>query len=556
MNRHIYRLVAAVLAAMTIVSCNDARKSETFRVLEDVDSYIEARPDSALAMLEGIEKSELTSKELEAKYALLLSQALDKNYIDLQSDSIIAPAVRYYENHGSEQEKFQTQYYLARIYQNSNDYENAMKSIVKAEGYDFDEIDHSDIGRLYSIKTDINIVYYSTDDAIESIRQELKYYKSGGHSNNYHYALSQMITWMTDKHQYDSARFYLDIAKREKPGMRTDRIVALDNAELQYIFHTKDGDPISHIDSMIQKYGDHKFINWKFIAHVYNEYGYYDKALEALGEFNKSQMDDKSRMAYHILKSRVHASKQEYLPAYDALLEYVALSDSADYALLHTDTRFIEERYANEISRIQAQNTKTTIILVSIIALMAAGLTVWRIRIKLQERTVEKKQLEIEKQRYEAMYSEAVTERDALTKMIEENTVNEGTKVIIERRLELLNKVIVSYITDTSAANRKANEELEALVSDRDMFITSTRMTLESSHPAFFRYLREKELTDWEINYCCLYLIGLKGKDIGEYINLKRHYTYSSVIRQKLGLTENDTNLSIHLKKLLENPQA
>ena len=40
MNRHIYRLVAAVLAAMTIVSCDDARKSETFRVLEDVDSYI------------------------------------------------------------------------------------------------------------------------------------------------------------------------------------------------------------------------------------------------------------------------------------------------------------------------------------------------------------------------------------------------------------------------------------------------------------------------------------------------------------------------------------
>lgn len=36
MNRHIYRLVAAVLAAITIVSCNDARKSATFKVLEDV----------------------------------------------------------------------------------------------------------------------------------------------------------------------------------------------------------------------------------------------------------------------------------------------------------------------------------------------------------------------------------------------------------------------------------------------------------------------------------------------------------------------------------------
>ena len=85
----------------------------------------------------------------------------------------------------------------------------------------------------------------------------------------------------------------------------------------------------------------------------------------------------------------------------------------------------------------------------------------------------------MEKQKYEMMYSEAVEERDALSRMIEENTVNESTKTIIERRLELLNKVIVSYITDTSAANKKANEELEMLVSDRDAFIASTRVTLE-----------------------------------------------------------------------------
>lgn len=326
MNRHIYRVVAAVLTAICIFSCNDARNSEVYRVLTDVDSYIKSRPDSALAVLEGIDKAELTTNELEAKYALLMSMALNKNYIDLQSDSIIAPAVRYYERRGSQQEKFLTQYYLARIYQNADDYENAMKAIVKAEEYDFGRIDHAYVGRLYAIKTTIYINCYSIDEAIESLRQELRYHKSG---NN-----------------------------------------------------------------------------------------------------------------------------------------------------------------------------------------------------------------------------------PALTKMVEENTVNECTKVIIERRLELLNKVIVSYITDTSAANRKANEELEMLVSDRDAFIASTRVTLESSHPAFFRYLHKKELTDREINYCCLYLIGLKGKDIGEYINLKRHYTYGSVIRQKLGLTENDTNLSLYLKKLQENTTA
>ena len=47
--------ILLIITAIPIVSCNDARKSEAFRVLEDVDSYIEARPDSALAVLEGID---------------------------------------------------------------------------------------------------------------------------------------------------------------------------------------------------------------------------------------------------------------------------------------------------------------------------------------------------------------------------------------------------------------------------------------------------------------------------------------------------------------------
>ena len=64
----------------------------------------------------------------------LLSQALDKNYIDLQSDSIIAPAVRYYENHGTPDERLKVFYYRGRISMNANDYDSATEYFIKADG--------------------------------------------------------------------------------------------------------------------------------------------------------------------------------------------------------------------------------------------------------------------------------------------------------------------------------------------------------------------------------------------------------------------------------------
>ncbi len=88
-------------------------------------------------------------------------------------------------------------------------------------------------------------------------------------------------------------------------------------------------------------------------------------------------------------------------------------------------------------------------------------------------------------------------------------------------------------------------------MSDREEFLRSTKIVFEESHPKFTAYLHDKGLTDWEIGYCCLYTLGLKGKDIGEYIQKKRHYIISHEIRQKLGLDEHDTNISIYLRDLL-----
>ena len=44
----------------------------------------------------------------------------------------------------------------------------------------------------------------------------------------------------------------------------------------------------------------------------------------------------------------------------------------------------------------------------------------------------------------------------------------------------------------------------------------------------------------------------IKGKEIGEYIQIKRHYHTSTDIRKKLGLKEDDTNLGASYTKSYE----
>ena len=59
-------------------------------------------------------------------------------------------------------------------------------------------------------------------------------------------------------------------------------------------------------------------------------------------------------------------------------------------------------------------------------------------------------------------------------------------------------------------------------------------------------------LTESEINYVCLYAIGLRGKEVGEYMQLKRHYHISSDVRKKLDLDEHQTNIGIYVRKLMK----
>ena len=538
--------ITAFILALCSVSCT--RHSQHWETLTQMDSYIEKHPDSALNILQGIDREELIQKEEQAKYAILVWYAQTKSSGEATDIGCLNLAYDYYTKRDASNERFKAYFYRGVYLMNTKEYENAMKEFGEAED-DYEYASAHNQGLLHLYKGAIYKTYYDYHAVVEELKCAADRFLEEGSLRHYLVTNIELIDNYTMLGDIDSASHYMDIAENH---LGYGKISDWHNF---YITKTKlilkrDGekDATAMLDEYLSEMPDDRHANWRVIAYIYNLAGEHEKALDCIER--EAELKDVSNDAdYHLVLATIKKSLKDFHGSMEAYDRAMALDDSLEIVKLHSDTRFIEERHAYEVAQIKAKNNRTIIILASIIALMSACFIIWNIRRKLLQRTAEKRV-------YEELYNGAVAERDALTKIIDESSVNEETKAIIRRRLDLLNKVIVFYITDNQSAYNKADKELETLISDRASFMASTRITLESSHPAFFSYLRERELTDWEINYCCLYLIGLKGKEIGEYINLKRHYTYGSVIRQKLGLTENDTNLSIYLKQTMEKMQA
>lgn len=88
------------------------------------ERLMEEHPDSALALLNTMIIS--NDAESQARYALLLSQARDKNYIDVTDDSLILLAVNYYEKRNDLYRLMLSYFYHARVLYNKESFARSL----------------------------------------------------------------------------------------------------------------------------------------------------------------------------------------------------------------------------------------------------------------------------------------------------------------------------------------------------------------------------------------------------------------------------------------------
>lgn len=536
--------------ALCLVSCS--HHSKHWETLTQIEAFVEENPDSALSVLQCIEVDDLSGSEEKAKHALLLLMALDKNDVAETDFEIFHPAIDYYKNNGTPTEQMLTLFYQGQIHRINSQYAQALACFGEAIKIDENSKDIQTKARIYDAQGDVYRVLTKWDETIKSKLCAAEYFSKLNNTDSYVSSLLDVFYTYTQNGDSISAGRYHNKCNDYLKDISSKTRNKYYCYYLNYLIATN---KLNVIENTIQEYLSEvpaNNLDYLSLAYAYMALGDINKVAEALSK-NELPADKENILRQYAIVAALNAHIQEGRDMLKSSKEFFIERDSLIYSLYENDIQYMHQKNSAKLQQEREElkkHTKTIIITSVILGLLIA---LYLLRKRLQNSRTKNIILESEKTLYENMYKEVLSERDSLNDMLTNSSIREETMTIIRKRLEVLNAIVVSHLSDRESDNKRANEQLQNLIANREVFIKSTRLTLEENYPHFFAYLHDKGLEEFEIDFCCLYAIGMKGKEVKAYTNLNRHYKDSSEVRQKLGLVESDTNLSNFLQKLLKN---
>ncbi|MCQ2161409.1 MAG: hypothetical protein MJY97_10055, partial [Bacteroidales bacterium] len=204
---HLLILTLGLLA----VSCQRS-SSGVDEALSEAAALMEGNHEQAYTILESLDTVALNRRDA-ARYSLLKSMALDKKYIDLTTDSLIAPAVKYYAHHGSADDKLKTAYYHARILENTGESDSALDMIIRGEQFTKKAEDHLFAGRYYIKKSQLYSDKFEWDKALNASLAAEQHSRMVDDYRGLATALLSCSSNSKILHKDDSAYYYLSQIK-------------------------------------------------------------------------------------------------------------------------------------------------------------------------------------------------------------------------------------------------------------------------------------------------------------------------------------------------------
>lgn len=575
---HKFQNIIILLVTIVVLAACD-RNTPILEQMDMAEELLNTKPDSAFTILENIPVTNRKGKEIAARYALLKSMALDKNYIDTTTFDVLQPAIDYYLKKGSPDEKLRTYYYQGRIYQNQGDDDSAMQSFLNAIELKEKVTDSLILAHTFVAQGTLYLKQYKINEFVQNNIEAARLYGIIGKDifeiKSYTNAVDGYVMLNNQSSADSLLSICLSLVKKHPDGE-----AYLFSSYLSYTINF--GSP-KEIKEFLTEYKDIELTNddTMNIAHGYSKIGEYDKAMKLLSciKLKASILDS---LKYASVKFDILDKQGQYKEALQSYKDFSAMLERYQSELISHDLLFSDKKHQLEIENLMKVQERDRIIWATLCGIFAMTILVgWlyyrayrsktrrilaekeNANLKLMHDNLRKEkenaELERDKKILEAEslkleISQLENERDNLKEL--QSKLSELAKPIqdvIKIRLDMLNGLLAKEISNNESYAEPYNKWIEIVRNDKKKFMDSTRLAFTASHPQFMEYLEQHGLSTDEINYLCLYAIGMRGKEVGEYLQTKRHYIISHEIRKKLGIDEHETNIGLYIRRLMKH---
>lgn len=361
------------LLAVCLFACNHHSSNP---MLQQVDSLLEMKPDSALTILKNISVLEDLPEVDKAYYALLLAEATDKNKLPLlPCDSLLNFALDYYGD--DDREKAVALMYKGRLLAEMDDEKAAIEMNLKAleilQDYPVDtkyrRLIYSALGLWYG-NCELN------DKALEVLHQSL-HYSFDAKDTAIAYINIGYIYGM--RNMQDSAITYQ--RKAVKYAMRSkDRSMILTswhNLSICYRHFENVDSAVVYAHKVLQhlSYGNGKADAYYNMGDLYVDLEQYDSARHYL---EKSLFLSPSRSIPYWSLAVMEAELGNFKSAYHYLDTFVMVQDSLDNSELLTEVQHLVYKHQTELrvkdEQIKSKRIIRWIVFVSVIICFVVAL--------------------------------------------------------------------------------------------------------------------------------------------------------------------------------------
>lgn len=531
-HRYIKSVLPTVFVSLIIIVSSSCSQYTPKDILDQVGSFIEIKPDSALMLLESIESPESLPQEEYARYGLLLIKAHKLNKISITDDEFVLYIIDYYEKHPCD-DLGRAYFYAGQVFEEQGKYSEAEGYYLKALNFEGENTNKLKAYSAYFLADiyDNNLKEYKK--AIDYYQKGLNYFRQ----NNLFFSEENILKLIGDCYvkdqQFDKGidMYREAIAKIPDDSISTKAKIYRDIAV------TLTG---------LEKYPEAKYaVNKAIDISVRNKdlaIGYAIKG----DIFEKQGIKDS--ILYYNNKAITFAKRskdyQTMYNAYSSIYEIAAKSNNLQLALdnyknfnqvteiigqkqKYDDIRYLERKIDFEKNRsLYLQNrlkVQTIIFLVILVAvIIPISFAYYRYRKK--------------------KYIESISQQ-----LHDKNEIIRSVMGARSQNIEIYRRMVTLSISPQKNKYRNFLENANKILFGQDYLFEFDWDYLSSlvneNYNGYVNKLMQTypDMTDMEIKICVLLKCGFSLTEIAEITRKSSHtiYKYSSHIRKKAGIPEN-----------------